>query len=261
MERPDARILVVDDIAHIRNLIKLFLTRNEFLLVQEASDGVQAMKMFAEFKPDLIILDLMLPKVSGMDLIDFFVDKDPDVKILIASALDTQSVKEDTIQRGALDYITKPISEKILIGKINELLSSDDAIAKATINKLVGRDDTKDFSKKLGIKLDMEKSLQILNAYGVLDEEEFNNIKKTIISLQMYDYSNIILNFNGISSTKIDLSRLTRFRELAKQKNGQLVIITVQNSLRDQLVQYFKKEMIVKTEPEAVNVVIDLKAF
>ena len=113
-------ILIVDDEEHIVELVKLYLTR-EGLESHEAVDGPAALSRFHEATPDLIILDLMLPGLPGIEVCRE-IRKTSDVPILMLTAKDDIVDKVVGFELGADDYLTKPFQPKELVARVKALL-------------------------------------------------------------------------------------------------------------------------------------------
>lgn len=119
----DMKILVVDDELPIRELIKYNLQKEGFSVIT-VEDGTSAIKIAKEEKPDLIVLDLMLPGMAGFDVCrvlrnDSRTEKIP---IIMATAKTEDSDIISGLELGADDYITKPFSPKILVARVNSVL-------------------------------------------------------------------------------------------------------------------------------------------
>ncbi|MCA9400936.1 MAG: response regulator [Candidatus Omnitrophica bacterium] len=117
------KILLVEDEPDILELFAVRLEINGFEVVQ-ASDGSEAMESVKKMDPDLIVLDLMLPKIDGYELCRMlrFEDKTTDVPIIILSALTQDYNKEKAFEVGATEYLTKPLDLSLLVEKINEYI-------------------------------------------------------------------------------------------------------------------------------------------
>ncbi|EHR37197.1 response regulator YycF [Facklamia languida] len=110
------RILVVDDEKPISDIIS-FNLRNEGFEVVAAFDGEQALEKFNESNPDLIILDLMLPKIEGLEVCRE-IRKTSTVPIIMLTAKDSEIDKVLGLELGADDYVTKPFSNRELIARV-----------------------------------------------------------------------------------------------------------------------------------------------
>ena len=114
------KILVVEDESKISQIVRAYLEKEGYL-VQVASDGEQALEAIHRKMPDLIILDRMVPKVSG-DLICSRLRQESDVPILMLSARSTEDDRVFGLQIGADDYLTKPFSPRELVARVQALL-------------------------------------------------------------------------------------------------------------------------------------------
>ena len=117
------KALIVDDEKPVRELISFNVSREGFEAL-EAATGRQALEMASKARPDIIILDLMLPDMSGLDVCrDLKADKAlAGIPIVMASAKDDDSDIVSGLELGADDYVTKPFSPKVLIARIRSVL-------------------------------------------------------------------------------------------------------------------------------------------
>ena len=107
--------LIVDDAAFMRMMLKDILSSTEFEIVGEAEDGIQAAKKYQELKPDLVIMDIVMPEVDGIEATRSIVKADPQAKILMCSAIGQEELTKEAIQAGARDFIVKPFDpQKVL---------------------------------------------------------------------------------------------------------------------------------------------------
>jgi two-component system alkaline phosphatase synthesis response regulator PhoP len=119
------RILVVDDESHIVELVRLYLERDGFR-VESASDGAQGLRLALELHPALIILDLMLPEVDGLEVCRR-VRADSDVPIVMLTARDEDVDKIVGLELGADDYLTKPFNPRELLARVKAILRRTEA--------------------------------------------------------------------------------------------------------------------------------------
>ncbi|KRM87195.1 response regulator YycF [Lacticaseibacillus thailandensis] len=110
------KILVVDDEKPISDIVKFNLNKEGFDVVT-AFDGEAALQQFADEKPDLILLDLMLPKIDGLEVARR-IRKDSDVPIIMLTAKDSEIDKVLGLELGADDYVTKPFSNRELVARV-----------------------------------------------------------------------------------------------------------------------------------------------
>ena len=102
------RILVVDDEEPVRSVLTTFLTRQGFL-VEEAEDGAQALSILNQSQPDLVLLDITMPKMSGLEVLDWINRRYPDLCVIMLTGLDQNEIGLQAMKLGATDYLTKPI--------------------------------------------------------------------------------------------------------------------------------------------------------
>lgn len=114
------KILVVDDEINLLNVIKDYLLRESYE-VFTAGQGNKAIELFREIEPDFIILDLMLPDISGEEICKL-VRKESDVPILMLTAKSSEDDKVTGLYIGADDYLTKPFSPRELVGRVRAIL-------------------------------------------------------------------------------------------------------------------------------------------
>ncbi|MEC4806712.1 MAG: response regulator transcription factor [Jaaginema sp. PMC 1079.18] len=115
-----SKILVVDDDTAIRNLVYRFLSLQDYEL-ESAASGADALSAFEQFKPDLVILDLNLPDISGFDLCKKLRSQ-TDVSILMLTCLNNTQHILKGFEQGADDYLTKPFDLHILLARIKAVL-------------------------------------------------------------------------------------------------------------------------------------------
>lgn len=117
------RILIVDDAAFMRMMIKDILTKNGYEIVGEAQDGAQAVEKYKELTPDLVTMDITMPEMDGITALKEIKKVNPDAKIIMCSAMGQQAMVIDAIQAGAKDFIVKPFQADRVIEAIQKALS------------------------------------------------------------------------------------------------------------------------------------------
>ena len=111
----DKKILLVDDAAFMRMMIKDALTKNGYTNILEAADGEAACATYAAEKPDLIIMDITMPNKTGIEALRDIKASDPGAKIVMCSAMGQETMVIDAIRSGAKDFIVKPFKgERVL---------------------------------------------------------------------------------------------------------------------------------------------------
>ncbi|UOR07354.1 response regulator [Hymenobacter aerilatus] len=114
------RILIVDDSFYMRTMLKNMLSDAGYEVVGEAANGQQALEMAAATRPDLITLDVILPDNTGLDVLKGIREDQPDVKVVMCSAVGQEVIVNEALESGATAYIVKPFSEE----KVLEIVGS-----------------------------------------------------------------------------------------------------------------------------------------
>jgi two-component system chemotaxis response regulator CheY len=102
------RVLVVDDAAFMRMMVKDILSKNGYEVVGEAENGMKAVEKFNELRPDLVTMDITMPEMDGISAVKAIRKIDPKAKIVMCSAMGQQAMVIEAIQAGARDFIVKP---------------------------------------------------------------------------------------------------------------------------------------------------------
>jgi len=123
MTEKKKKILVVDDSQDMRVILSMRLRINGYEVIM-AQDGQEGLDMAKKDAPDLIILDLMLPKIDGYEVCRMlkFDDKYKNIPVIILSALDQQEDREKAVGSGADSYFIKPFDLELLLNKIQSLI-------------------------------------------------------------------------------------------------------------------------------------------
>jgi two-component system chemotaxis response regulator CheY len=116
------RILIVDDAAFMRMMIRDILTKNGYEVVGEAQDGAQAIEKYKELNPDLITMDITMPEMDGITALKEIRKLDTNAKVIMCSAMGQQAMVIDAIQAGAKDFIVKPFQADRVIEAIKKTL-------------------------------------------------------------------------------------------------------------------------------------------
>lgn len=116
------RIMVVDDAAFMRMMIKNILTKGGFEIADEAGDGQQAVEKYAAAQPDLILMDITMPNMDGIEALKKIKEIDPSARIIMCSAMGQEAMVVEAIKSGAMDFIVKPFQGDRLLAAIARVL-------------------------------------------------------------------------------------------------------------------------------------------
>ena len=103
-----ARVLIADDASFMRQMIREIIEPEGFEVVGEATNGIEAMEKYTELHPDIVTMDIVMPKQSGIDAVKGILAQSPDAKVVMCSALGQESLVMEALQAGAKDFIVKP---------------------------------------------------------------------------------------------------------------------------------------------------------
>ena len=117
------RVLIVDDAAFMRMMIKDILTKNGYEVVGEAENGNQAVEKYKELQPDLVTMDITMPEKDGIEALKEIKALDSNSVIIMCSAMGQQAMVIDAIQAGAKDFIVKPFQADRVIEAISKVFS------------------------------------------------------------------------------------------------------------------------------------------
>ena len=117
------KLMIVDDSNIIRNRIQRAYDSGKFMLVATATSGVQAIEKFNIHRPDVVTMDLTMPQMDGLECIAKIIAIDPEVRILVVSALSYKSTGIEALSLGASGFLCKPFSEEELAEAMSELVS------------------------------------------------------------------------------------------------------------------------------------------
>ncbi|MFO8057089.1 MAG: response regulator [bacterium] len=116
------RVLIADDALFMRNMIKDVFGSDEFEVVGEAANGVEAVERYKELNPDITTMDIVMPQKSGIEAVRDIMKLDGDAKIVMCSALGQESLVMEAIEAGAADFIVKPFKPEKVIEVVKKVV-------------------------------------------------------------------------------------------------------------------------------------------
>ncbi len=117
-----ATILLADDISFIKMVQKEVLEKQGYEVVGEASDGIEVIEKYKKLKPDVVIMDITMPKMDGLNAMKAILRLDSNARIIVCSALGQYQLIIDAIKAGAKDFVVKPFDPKRLALAIEKAL-------------------------------------------------------------------------------------------------------------------------------------------
>ena len=119
------RVLVADDARFMRQLIREIIEPEGFEVVGEAADGRSVVEEFARLQPDIVTMDIVMPKRSGIDAVREILALDAGAKIAMVSALGQEALVIEALQAGASDYIVKPFKPEAVIATLRKVAEKE----------------------------------------------------------------------------------------------------------------------------------------
>ena len=115
-------ILICDDAAFMRMMIKDILTKNGYNVVGEAENGLKGVEKYNELKPDLVLMDITMPEMDGIEALKTIKSNDSNAKVIMCSAMGQQAMVIESIQAGAKDFIVKPFQADRVLEAVKKVV-------------------------------------------------------------------------------------------------------------------------------------------
>ena len=117
-----ASVLIADDASFMRQMIREIIEPEGYEVVGEATNGIEAVEQYLELRPDLVTMDIVMPKRSGIDAVKEILVEDPGARVVMCSALGQEALISEALQAGAKGYIVKPFKPLSVIEKLSEII-------------------------------------------------------------------------------------------------------------------------------------------
>jgi len=118
------KVLVVDDAAFMRMLLKDMITKAGYEIVGEAANGKEAIEKYKELNPDIVAMDMIMPEMNGIEATKEIMRLDPNAKIIVCSAMGQQMMVIEAMQAGAKDFIVKPFRQDKVIEVLSKVVNT-----------------------------------------------------------------------------------------------------------------------------------------
>lgn len=116
-------VLITDDTAFMRMTLKNVIEKNGYSVVGEAADGEEAVALYQELKPDMVTMDITMPKMDGITAIKEIMKVDPDAKIIVCSAMGQKPMVIEALSAGAKDFLVKPFDAERVVESLRKISS------------------------------------------------------------------------------------------------------------------------------------------
>ncbi|MBN1677606.1 MAG: response regulator [Candidatus Thermoplasmatota archaeon] len=110
-----SKVLIVEDAPFIREMIRDILESHDHEIAGEAANGLEAIEKFKALKPDVVLMDILMPGMDGLSAIMKIMEIDPKAKIIVVSALVKEALKKEAMRAGAVDFVAKPFQVERLL--------------------------------------------------------------------------------------------------------------------------------------------------
>lgn len=124
-EKTDIKVVIVDDSDFSRSIIRKMLTDEGIEIVGEANGAEAALQVIKSKKPNIVITDIVMPEVSGIELTERITKSYDDISVIVVSSLSQEHIVLEAIGAGASDFIAKPIQKQQLIDSLEKIITQD----------------------------------------------------------------------------------------------------------------------------------------
>lgn len=116
------KVLITDDAAFMRMMLKDILSKGGYEIVGEAANGNESVTKYQELKPDLVTMDITMPECDGITALKKIMAADPAAKVIMCSAMGQQAMVIESIQAGAKDFVVKPFQPQRVLEAVKKLI-------------------------------------------------------------------------------------------------------------------------------------------
>jgi len=119
----NARVLIVDDEMFMRQILRDILQRASFEVVGEATNGEEAVQQYRQLQPDVVLMDIIMPRMDGIEATRQILSLDPQARVVMCTALGQEGILKKALQLGARDFLVKPFRPEKIIEALHKSLS------------------------------------------------------------------------------------------------------------------------------------------
>jgi len=219
------KVLIVDDQAHVRNILDFNLKRFGYE-IYVAADGETALKMANKESFDVILLDIMLPNMDGVEVLDIMRKTANPTPVIVVSAKGEQTDIIRALKAGARDYIVKPFNMEVLFQKIAKQIFSGDE--PATKEPEIGVEDN--IASKATQKL---SSISMLIMNGNIDENDVKTLEEMMQSYFKLKQFSFVLDLSRVLDMRtLAIGKLVKLQQDIQKQNGSLKVYIPQEKLQ-----------------------------
>ena len=119
------KALICDDAAFMRSIIRRVLTTGGYEVVGEADSGTKALVLFSDLAPDFVTMDVVMPDMSGIDVVRQLLKKDPDARVIMCSGVGQIELVDEALEAGAMEFVVKPFEPSRLLEAVDSVMQED----------------------------------------------------------------------------------------------------------------------------------------
>ena len=197
----DIKVIIVDDQRLMRDGLRLLLELEDGIdVIGEASDGEEGVKLYADLRPDIVLMDIRMPKMTGIEATKKILKADPKARIIILTTFDDDNLIMEGLQAGALGYMLKDLSGEELAAAIQTVMAGGSQLDARVTRKLLGQITSSQAvnAKKIDSDLLTEREVEIL----ALVAEGFSNPE---ISRKLFLAEGTVKNYVSGIIQKLDV--------------------------------------------------------
>ena len=120
-----AKMLIVDDASFMRNSLKYIVENGGHTVIGMAKDGQEALKIYRKSRPDVVTLDVLMPRMDGFSALKAIIKEDPKAKVIMVTAIGNEDKQEEARKLGAAGYIRKPFKQTDIVDEIKRVLGQN----------------------------------------------------------------------------------------------------------------------------------------
>ena len=118
------RVMIVDDALFMRRLYHNMLEKDDIYIVAEAANGYEAIALYQETRPDVVLMDITMPGMPGIEALEEIMRIDPEARVIMSSAMGQEAFVRESVKKGAKGFLVKPMVEATLLRMVRSVAQS-----------------------------------------------------------------------------------------------------------------------------------------
>lgn len=223
-----AKILVVDDSIVMRKNLATILKADGHTIIGEASNGRQAISQYEELLPDIVTMDISMPIMSGVEAVQKIIERFPDARIIMISAVNQKKMVFNAINSGAKHYIIKPIDTKKVLSVVNEVILND---YEDDLKEVV-----EDLNSEQGFEINNVEGKFVITFNDCLDKSDHNLLNMAVRGILFIKPLMVEFNFESLMDVSNEvLKPILKLADEIMDNGGGVSYKAVSESLKAKL--------------------------